>query len=441
MKLLRREYKAKTAALPDEMFRMDEQLFVSIIKSKQAQAIAAAELNFELFAKEANSIGQAYQMVQAMLHYRFKSLKTTFVYASANDFYVLSRFFGEDGQSISEESAYFSHHAQIMELLEGKVFIFFNGFMLREQNAGFAGENTCMVCLVPLTAADGIKGYIILESDRDGDISVTEDEEYLLYTARKLSEWISLFEAAQNKSQNQAESDPSKNDMAEANTSGPNTGEAIPAVSTDAVINNTREEQLISLLREVKGLDVDNALLTMGGLADVYLRTVRLFIRLTPNVAQTAKALIDSDLPAFGVQIHGLKGSLNNIGAVRLGAAAAQIEKAAKTGELAICKESYPPFLELLLDFHKRLSQSMPETDSEERPRGDTAALFDILEKVKEAADSYDAYEAAEILKNAREFSYGEEKDALIGEAASCLESYDCEGAAAIVEKIIQGGI
>jgi len=397
--------KKNAAVLAEKLRQSEERLHIWKIKVDEAHNIAAAELNFELFINLAESVTGAFKMTCNLLKYRYKNVKITMVYTFANDFYVFDSENPERGES------FYPHHAEVTSLISGKKFVFLNGFALKEQNAGFAGENARLVCVVPLNG-----GYMILESDDEETLPVVREEEYLLTVAGLLSECIASVK-------NNKISKPE-----------PVTDETI---SEPEIVSEPDSDDIFSALRKIDGLELDSAIETMGGLEDVYEKSVRMFIRLTPENAGKMDGLLTDDLKSFAIEIHGMKGSLNNIGAYSLGSRAAEIEASAKSGGADACRESYPPFRESLMLFHNALKTALPGEEAAEQEHGDMTALSESLIKAKEAVDDFDAYAAAEIMRNAGGYSYGEETDALIKEAVALLENFDPESAGSIIDKLI----
>jgi len=401
---------------------MIEQLRVREIRHTQMQAITAAGLRFDLFIKCAESVPQAFKMTLALFRYQYDSVRVTIVYPSQDDFYALISYIGGDGRRVTEEADYFLRHEQVLSLIAGKEFVFLNNFTLKELGADFADANTQIACIAPLIIGDVTKGYIILESGDEETLPVVREEEFLRSVAGELAGWISSFE---------------KSRMTEPKILAGRGGSLPPAAgdADDTAADATADA--LALLREIDGLEVDAAIAVMGGMDDVYEKTVRLFTRLAPDCIDRMIGLIDTDLNAFAVEIHGIKGSLNNIGASELGVKAAEIESAAKSGDINFCRENWPPYREKLVEFHGKLMSALPERETGERSAGDESALLELLRNAKVAAEDFDAYGAMDIMRGALEYTYGVETDSLIRESVAFLESYDCENAAVIIEKLI----
>jgi HPt (histidine-containing phosphotransfer) domain-containing protein len=211
--------------------------------------------------------------------------------------------------------------------------------------------------------------------------------------------------------------------------------EASPAETTPA---------LISALDKIEGLNTAAALETMGGLTEVYEKTVRMFARLTPETIEKMNGeLAASDMKAYAIDIHGMKGSLRNIGSFDLGDIAYKLEMTAKSGDEAYCKANYPDFRELLTAFHGKIADTIADFDAKAAPggtqgkqAGEKPFLLENLEKAAAAADGFDANEANTFMKKIAEFTYGGEIDILIDDIIKALEKFDCDSAMPIMSKL-----
>jgi len=203
--------------------------------------------------------------------------------------------------------------------------------------------------------------------------------------------------------------------------------------------NEKQEDDLksISLLRKVDNINVDPAMEVMGGLADVYLKTVKLTMRLLPEtIAKMDEYLEKSDIPAFAIEVHGLKSVLSNIGATALGKTAAKIEKNAKEGDIEYCFESYPDFRGALIKLHEQLIEALPVQSADTKESADKSLLTKVIIDVKAAAESYDAMLALELIATHRNVSYGKEIDEMIQNIAFAFEEFNCENALEIITKM-----
>lgn len=92
------------AVMSEALYRMMEQLRIHKIKQEQAQSITAAQLQFNLFIKEAAGVPEAFRMTAALIRYQYDAVKIRIVYANAGTIYSLTRHGAEIEET--EFSAY-----------------------------------------------------------------------------------------------------------------------------------------------------------------------------------------------------------------------------------------------------------------------------------------------------------------------------------------------
>jgi CheY-like chemotaxis protein len=185
--------------------------------------------------------------------------------------------------------------------------------------------------------------------------------------------------------------------------------------------------------------DVDSAVSTMGGLYDVYDKTVKLTARLLPaTVDKTDSYLEANDLKNFGIEIHGLKGVLRNIGAFTAANKAAQIETAALDERTNFCKEKYPPFRTELLGILKRLNAAVASEPAADKEDVDLAAFLAALQTAKTASEDFDALQALNVMKPFQNCSFDEQTGILFESVMNALEEFNCHDAAVNIAELEQ---
>lgn len=191
----------------------------------------------------------------------------------------------------------------------------------------------------------------------------------------------------------------------------------------------------IGLISRNPDLDTEQALSNLGGLQDVYEKTVRLVIRLLPqNVDQMDKALSDNDLRSFGIKAHSIKGSMNQIGNLELGVCAGGLENASKEGNRQYCLDNYGAFRERLLLFYSQMKNIVlydrdigKEADNGEIQKDCLGDFTDILIRAQLAIKDYDALLAMDILSPLLQRRFGRPYDNLILSAVDALEVFDLQ--------------
>jgi PAS domain S-box-containing protein len=204
----------------------------------------------------------------------------------------------------------------------------------------------------------------------------------------------------------------------------------------EAAIAAKNTSVIISELSKINGLNVSTALSVLGGLEDVYEKTVRLSARLLPESIKKMDRLLDEDLKKFAIEIHGLKGVFRSIGAGTLSAKASRLEFAALDGEKAFCDENYHALRFELMDFIQQLDNAISQKVAIPKEKIDSALLANTLKKAISAAEGYDAINAAEILAPLKSAALGNENERLLEQAVFALEEFNCPVAVESLKKI-----
>jgi len=204
--------------------------------------------------------------------------------------------------------------------------------------------------------------------------------------------------------------------------------------------NNANQEDYsdsILSLRKIDDINVDSGMDVMGGLADVYIKTVKITTRLLPEtIAKLDDYCEKTDISGFTVEVHGLKSVLNNIGAAALGKTAATLEKNAKEKNVEYCFKSYPEFKEELIKLHEQLNEALPVQSIDGKESADISLLTQVVNDVKAAAEVYDAAVALELIAPHRNFSYNKDVDEMIQNIVFALEEFNCENALEIINEL-----
>jgi HPt (histidine-containing phosphotransfer) domain-containing protein len=201
--------------------------------------------------------------------------------------------------------------------------------------------------------------------------------------------------------------------------------------------DNARTAVLFSMLKKIKGLDVESALLSMDGMYHVYEKMIRLAARLLPEtIEKMDNYWYDEDITGFTIEMHGLKGVLRNIGAMGLGNKANQLERAALGGTIAFCDKHYPHFKQLLIQLLQHINEAFSSGPIDEKVKMDREAFACALKSVKIAAEGYDALLAADTLKPLLNYQTDEDTGKLLERTIQSLEVFDCQKALTYINKI-----
>jgi HPt (histidine-containing phosphotransfer) domain-containing protein len=137
--------------------------------------------------------------------------------------------------------------------------------------------------------------------------------------------------------------------------------------------------------------------------------------------------------------VHTVKSTLATVGAMPLSETAMKLEYASKGGNNQYCLETYPDFLEKLLDLHRQLAEIFPEHsaggNSGKEP-GDSAYLSENLKIAIAAAEDFEIEPGKEAVSKLLSFDFGERTNAALEEAMAAFDDFDTIGAVKILNGI-----
>ena len=134
----------------------------------------------------------------------------------------------------------------------------------------------------------------------------------------------------------------------------------------------------------IPGIDTQKGLALYGDDAELFLTVIRSYALSTPAVLESMKTVTEEYLPAYAINVHGLKGSSGNIGAENVRKKALRLETAAKAGDLDKINAENGGLLEDAYALIKEINVWMEKWNSKNvKPQvrnPDPALLADVLD-------------------------------------------------------------
>jgi len=116
-------------------------------------------------------------------------------------------------------------------------------------------------------------------------------------------------------------------------------------------------------IEQIDGLSLPIGLDMVNGQLDVYRMTLKLMVlELEKSERNLDEFLTAGDMHSFHVEVHGIKGSLANIGVVELAQKARELELAADQKDAAFCAINLPPLLDGLSSLRLQLNEAFSDT-------------------------------------------------------------------------------
>jgi HPt (histidine-containing phosphotransfer) domain-containing protein len=142
---------------------------------------------------------------------------------------------------------------------------------------------------------------------------------------------------------------------------------------------------------QIEGLSIKIGLERISGQRDVYKKSLKLTIGEIEKCDNNLKEFLAAgDMNNFRIEVHGIKGSLANIGVMDISARAYELEKASAKEDASFCAENLPDFLEALCGLGVRLKEIFAAENRDRGPITIPPQLPPILKKLKAAIEQND---------------------------------------------------
>jgi len=215
----------------------------------------------------------------------------------------------------------------------------------------------------------------------------------------------------------------------------------VPPANTD-ISNESIDEKRAGFwekIEEIEGLSVSAGLDIVDGQRDVYEKTLKLLIQ---EIEKSCKNLADflsiGDIDNFRIEVHGIKGSLANIGAADLSTKALELEIASGRKDIDFCASNLPVFLDGL----KRLSLEIRDVFSVISQNGGPIeippGLPDIFKRMINAFDETDLTTIDREIENLEALNPGGALKEEIEKIKDRVMMMDYDNAAEIMRKLLR---
>jgi CheY-like chemotaxis protein len=135
---------------------------------------------------------------------------------------------------------------------------------------------------------------------------------------------------------------------------------AVTAGAADAADDiPEKRKEFWKKIEEIEGLSVTTGLERVSGQRDVFEKSLNLMMKEIEKCSNNLNEYLAlDDMRNFCIEVHGMKGSLANIGMMELSADAYELEKASDKGDGNFCATRLLPFLDGLETFNAGLQEA-----------------------------------------------------------------------------------
>jgi CheY-like chemotaxis protein len=159
-----------------------------------------------------------------------------------------------------------------------------------------------------------------------------------------------------------------------------------------------------------EGIEFAKALERFGD-GEIWLATVRTYVSSTPELLKLLAENADRDLNLYRITVHGVKSSSYAIAADGAGKKAEELENAAKQGDAEYIKANNEKFIIEAEAIIGRLKMLLDQIDQQFSRSKKAAPDGGILERIREAAGSYDMTELDKAMEELSKYEYESQPD------------------------------
>ena len=205
-------------------------------------------------------------------------------------------------------------------------------------------------------------------------------------------------------------------------------------------LNTVQESGLLTYIRDnIPEIDADIALERINGMTDAIKQPLRIFERrINDIVKRLGNFLGESDLRGFAIEVHGVKGSLNNIGATGIAGLAEELEYKSKSNDVQFCAEKLPELSRSLTELKRKISAFFETETVVSKERGSLEEIIPALRDIIATLNDFEADNAMERLYALAWWDYSASVDKLLKEVIELCEAYDYENAVCKLEGLIE---
>jgi PAS domain S-box-containing protein len=166
------------------------------------------------------------------------------------------------------------------------------------------------------------------------------------------------------------------------------------------------------LAHPIEGIDFPTALLLYGNSGAAYMPIIKSFVAHTPQLLEKMREDLETSPPDYLIEVHGLKGTCNAIGATEAGALARELELGMKGGNIGMARSRNGELMEKAGRLTENLQQlldqwelSRPADHKERRAEPDR----ELLRRLSEATAAFNSNETEEVLGELEQYRYERE--------------------------------
>lgn len=197
-------------------------------------------------------------------------------------------------------------------------------------------------------------------------------------------------------------------------------------------------KQIAKVAEEIKEINIEEALKRVDNKSDILESSLKIITRKLPEIVDKMNnSLFGGDIKNFTIEVHGVKGSLMNVGANDIAKLAEELETRSRDQDVDFCRQNLPELSTQLLTLCEKLSKIINSLDNNSTPKkqGDAKALRKQIKEVEKCINDFKIDEATVLLAKMMSCTYGEKTDSFLQKLSRLTEEFEYEKAIELITK------
>lgn len=199
-----------------------------------------------------------------------------------------------------------------------------------------------------------------------------------------------------------------------------------------------KRREFWSKIEQIKEISLSTGLERVCGQLNVYEKTLKLMLQEIEKLKKNLNEFLAvNDMNNFRIEVHGIKGSLANIGAMELSTQAHDLEVASDRGNTTFCAAMLPLLLEGLTNLSEKLHEAFSVLRQSSGPMEIPPELPSIFEKMKYAFATIDLVLIDNEVENLNALNLRGILKEEIEQITDMVMMMDYDGATEIMQKLL----
>ena len=186
----------------------------------------------------------------------------------------------------------------------------------------------------------------------------------------------------------------------------------------------------------IEGLDIDTALSRLGS-KQLFMTVLNEYYQAIDHKYELIQRHLDEgDIHNYTIEVHSLKSTSRQIGAMELGDLAFELEKAGKSNDIEYINNNNAAVLEMYMALKEKLAPYVTVKEKTEHKAASNDEILSIFDDLNEALESFDTLMIDELVGKLGEYDYPDDKQTgYLEELRSAAEICDIDSIGNIISK------